>query len=70
MVAETIPGQVYTVEPTGDVTYVHVRLGRDTVVVSVPPHTPLAPNQPIWLALDQETFHLFDAATGHALAAS
>jgi multiple sugar transport system ATP-binding protein len=68
--AGTIPGQVYTVEPTGDVTYVHVRLGADTVVVSVPPHTQLEPNQPIWLAFDQEKMHLFDAATGHALAAS
>ena len=68
--AGAIPGQVYTVEPTGDVTYVHVRLGTDTVVVSVPPHARLAPNQPIWLAFDQEKMHLFDAATGHALAAS
>ena len=67
---DAIPGQVYTVEPTGDVTYVHVRLGADTVVVSVPPHARLEPNQPIWLAFDQEKMHLFDAATGRALAAS
>jgi multiple sugar transport system ATP-binding protein len=52
------------------VTYVHVRLGADIVVVSVPPHARLAPNQPIWLAFDQEKIHLFDAATGSALAAS
>jgi multiple sugar transport system ATP-binding protein len=52
------------------VTYVHVRLGTDTVVVSVPPHARLAPNQPIWLTFDQEKMHLFDGATGHALAAS
>jgi multiple sugar transport system ATP-binding protein len=68
--ANAIPGHVYTVEPTGDVTYVHVRLGPDTAVVSVPPHAPLAPNQPIWLAFDQEKLHLFDAATGSALTAS
>ena len=65
----TIPGRVYTVEPTGDVTYVHVRLGADTVVVSVPPHAPLAPNQPIWVAFDQAKLHLFDAVTGNALVA-
>jgi multiple sugar transport system ATP-binding protein len=69
-VADAIPGQVYTVEPTGDVTYVHVRLGADTVVVSVPPHARLEPNQPIWLVFDQEKMHLFDAVTGGALVAA
>ena len=68
--SDAIPGQVCTVEPTGDVTYVYGRLGADTVVVSVPPHAAVAPNQPVWLALDQEKLHLFDAATGSALAAS
>jgi multiple sugar transport system ATP-binding protein len=67
---DAVPGQVYTVEPTGDVTYVHVRLGADAVVVSVPPHTRLEPNERIWLAFDQEKMHLFDAVTGRALAAS
>jgi len=66
---DAVPGQVYTVEPTGDVTYVHVRLGADAVVVSVPPHTRLEPNERIWLAFDQEKMHLFDAVTGRALAA-
>ena len=33
-----IPGRVYTLEPTGDVTYVHVELGKAaTLIVSVPP---------------------------------
>ena len=68
--AAAIPGQVYTVEPTGDVTYVHVRLGAETVIASVPPHAQLVPNQPIWLAFDQEKLHLFDAATGSTLMAS
>ena len=45
-------------------TYVHVRIGAETVVASVPPHVQLVPNQPIWLAFDQEKLHLFDAATG------
>ena len=40
------------------------------IVVSVPPHAALAPNQAVWLAFDQEKLHLFDAATGSALAAS
>ena len=32
-----IAGRIYTIEPTGDLTFVHVRLGAATVIVSVPP---------------------------------
>jgi multiple sugar transport system ATP-binding protein len=63
-----VAGVVYTVEPTGDVTYVHVRMATETIVVSVPPHAALAANQPVWIEFDQRKLHLFDAATGRALA--
>ena len=66
----TISGRIYTVEPTGDVTYVHVRLGSDTIIVSVAPDFRLAADQPIEVAFDQEKLHLFDAATGLALTAA
>ena len=68
--ADAIEGRVYTLEPTGDVTFVHVRLGSDTVVISVPPATRFAPNAPVWLGIDQTKLHLFDAATGMALRAA
>jgi ABC-type sugar transport system ATPase subunit len=32
-----VPGRVYTVEPTGDITYAHVYVGSTIVVVSVTP---------------------------------
>ena len=67
--ADAIEGRVYTLEPTGDITFVHVRLGNDNVVVSVPPATRLTPNAPVWLGVDQAKLHLFDAATGMALSA-
>ena len=66
----TIPGRIYTVEPTGDVTYVHIRLGSETIVVSVGPDVRLAADATIQIAFDQEKLHLFDALTGRALAAS
>jgi multiple sugar transport system ATP-binding protein len=65
-----IEGRVYTVEPTGDITFVHVNLGTDSLVVSTPPGPRLAPDAPVWLSLDQDRLHLFDAATTLALRAS
>ena len=64
-----IPGRIYTVEPTGDVTYVHVRLGTQTIIVSVAPEMRLATDEPVWIAFDQERLHLFEAGSGRALAA-
>ncbi|MBC7634138.1 MAG: TOBE domain-containing protein, partial [Acetobacteraceae bacterium] len=69
-VPDAIEGRVYTLEPTGDITFVHVRLGHDTVVVSVAPGTKLVPNAPVWLGVDQTRLHLFDAITGMALRAA
>ena len=67
LTAETdiaIPARVYTVEPTGDVTYVHISLEGEIVVASVPPETTLLPDQPVWLRLDEDYLHLFEATDG------
>ncbi|MEZ5862762.1 MAG: ABC transporter ATP-binding protein [Geminicoccaceae bacterium] len=58
-----VPGRVYTVEPTGDLTYAHVFLGQTVVVVSVDPELRLATDQPVWIGFDQNRLHFFDAAT-------
>jgi multiple sugar transport system ATP-binding protein len=65
-----VAGRVYTVEPTGDITYAHVHLGAATVVVSVTPDVKLGLDQPVWLEFDQQKLHLFDGKTGMALAAA
>jgi multiple sugar transport system ATP-binding protein len=62
-----IPGHVYTVEPTGDITFVHVRLGQNTIVVSVPPEVKLSADEAVSVAFDQDRLHLFDAVSGRAL---
>jgi multiple sugar transport system ATP-binding protein len=69
-VADAVPGRIYTVEPTGDITYAHVTLGADTLVVSVPPSVVLAPDDPVWLSFDQDRLHLFDGGSQLALAAA
>jgi multiple sugar transport system ATP-binding protein len=63
----TIPGRVYTVEPTGDLTYAHVYLGKALIVVSVPADVPLAPDDNVWLSFDQERLHLFEGGTGQVI---
>ena len=65
--AGAVPGSVYTVEPTGDITYMHVRLGAASIVVSVPPGIRFAPNAPVWITFDQQKLHLFDDETGMSL---
>jgi multiple sugar transport system ATP-binding protein len=66
---DALPAKIYTVEPTGDLTYVHVRLGEQLVVASAPADFRAAFDEPIWLAFDQSHLHLFDAATKMALPA-
>ncbi len=65
-----VPARVYTLEPTGDVTYAHVDLGSTVAIVSVAPTMHLQPDQEVWLELDQQRLHLFDARTRLALRAS
>ncbi|MGF1475274.1 MAG: ABC transporter ATP-binding protein [Geminicoccaceae bacterium] len=63
-------GRVYTVEPTGDLTYAHVYLGRSVVIVSVDPSLKLEADQPVWIGFDQDRLHLFDGPTSQRLEAA
>ncbi len=63
----TIATKVYTVEPTGDLTYVHLRLGEHLLVASAGADFRANPDDPIWVEFDQEHLHLFDARTDLAL---
>jgi multiple sugar transport system ATP-binding protein len=62
-----LPGKIYTVEPTGDVTYVHAQLGEHFVVASTTERFRGSTDEPIRLGFDQEHLYLFDRATGQAL---
>jgi multiple sugar transport system ATP-binding protein len=67
MAPGAVPGRVYTVEPTGDVTFAQVYLGQHIVIVSVEPGFPLRPDEPVWIEFDQARLHLFDGETQQAL---
>lgn len=66
----SVPAKAYTVEPTGDVTFVQAFLSGAIVNVSVPPTIAVAPDEQIWLEFDQERIHLFDGETEMALKAN
>jgi multiple sugar transport system ATP-binding protein len=62
-----VPAKVYTVEPTGDVTFVQVFLSGAVVNISLPPTFEVEPDDQVWLEFDQNRMHLFDGETELAL---
>jgi multiple sugar transport system ATP-binding protein len=64
-----VEGKVYTVEPTGDITFAQIYLGSAVVIVSLDPNFEIRPDEPVWVAFDQGRMHLFDGETQQALAA-
>ena len=65
----SVPAKIYTVEPTGDVTFVQVFLSGAVVNISLPPTFEVEPDEQVWLEFDQERMHLFDGSTELAAAA-
>jgi multiple sugar transport system ATP-binding protein len=65
-----VPAKVYTVEPTGDITFVQIYVGQSIVIVSLDPSIAVKPDEPVWIAFDQTRMHLFDGETQMALAAA
>jgi multiple sugar transport system ATP-binding protein len=68
-VPDATPAKAYTVEPTGDVTFVQAFLSGAIVNISVAPNIAVEPDEQIWLEFDQERMHLFDGETEMALRA-
>jgi multiple sugar transport system ATP-binding protein len=62
-----VPGRVYTVEPTGDVTFVQVHVDGAIVIASLAPDLPVRADTNVWLGFDQTRLHLFDGDTQMAL---
>jgi multiple sugar transport system ATP-binding protein len=69
-VVASVPAKVYTVEPTGDITFVQAFLSGAIVNISLPPSASVAPDEMVWLEFDQERIHLFDGETEMALRAA
>jgi len=62
-----LPARIYTVEPTGDLTFVHVGLGSQVLIASAPGTYRGTADQPIRLEFDQNRLYLFDGATEQVL---
>jgi multiple sugar transport system ATP-binding protein len=63
----SVAAKIYTIEPTGDVTYVQVFLSGAVVNISLPPTVDVESDEQVWLEFDQKRMHLFDGETGLAL---
>jgi multiple sugar transport system ATP-binding protein len=66
-VPQSVPAKVYTVEPTGDITFVQAFLAGAVVNISLPPTIEVAADEQVWLEFDQDRIHLFDGKTEMAL---
>jgi len=67
-VSDSLAASIYTVEPTGDLTYVHFRLGNQLLVASAHADFRAAADDPIWVEFDQDHLHVFDTRSEAALA--
>jgi multiple sugar transport system ATP-binding protein len=63
----SIEAKIYTVEPTGDFTFVHIRLGEHILVASTDASYRAMPDQTLWIEFQQDHLHIFDAETEQAL---
>jgi multiple sugar transport system ATP-binding protein len=65
-----VPGKVYSVEPTGDVTFAQIIVDAEVVNISLAPSVSIQPDEPVWIEFDQDRMHLFDGQTTMALKAA
>ena len=63
----SVPGKVYTVEPTGDVTFAQVFVSSSILNISLAPTIEIRPDEQVFIEFDQERMHLFDGETEMAL---
>jgi multiple sugar transport system ATP-binding protein len=62
--AEGIPAQIYTFEPTGDVTFVHLQVGSQLITASTDnPDFQMHMGDKLTINFDENRLHLFDAET-------
>jgi len=66
--ADAVPAEIYTVEPTGDVTFVHVRVGQHLITSSTNDLRFAGRiGDRVGLNIDESHVHLFDAETTQSL---
>jgi multiple sugar transport system ATP-binding protein len=63
------PAAVHTVEPTGDITYLHLRSGNLMLIASVSPVFEAQVDDQVWVTFDNDRVHLFDGRTEERMGA-
>jgi len=64
---EGFPAQVYTIEPTGEATFVHLRVGGITLIATVSAESPIRVNDRVRVRFPGEYLHVFDAKTERSI---
>ena len=57
------PAAIHTVEPTGDITFLHLRAGDTLLIASVKPDFPARIDDQVWVTFSPERLHLFDGVS-------
>lgn len=65
--ATVVQGEVFTYENLGEEGQLAAFVGENQILVVTPPSHQFKHGDPVWLHMQQERMHLFDAATGAAL---
>ncbi len=61
------PASIHTVEPTGDVTYLHLRVGELLLIATVSQDFTAKVDDQVWVTFDQARLHLFNGSTEQRL---
>lgn len=65
--ASQLPASVFVSEPLGRDTIIETRLAGQAVTIKAPGLVSIKPESTVWLSIDGEQLHAFDARTGNAV---
>ena len=60
---------IHTVEPTGDITYLHLRAGNSMLIATVSPTFPAKVDDHVWVTFSEDKMHLFDGSSERRISA-
>ena len=63
----SFPAAVHTVEPTGDITFLHLRTGNAMLIATVNPEFDTEVDQQVWVTFRPDRLHLFDGQSERRL---
>jgi multiple sugar transport system ATP-binding protein len=57
------PAAIHTVEPTGDITFLHLRTGNSMLIATVAPSFGATVDDQVWITFRDDRMHLFDGTS-------